>query len=395
MINNLANALGGAHGAFRRTSDLLSRHGIEVRQFTLDDVRPARLQKDLGPGDVLPYLSNGDAAKQIREVLNDFRPDLAHVHLFIGGLSVSIIQELFRAGIPIIHTVHDYRLICPANAMLNAAGEICERCKISLLNCVVQRCAHGSIAKSAVATAEAVVRRVGAVNSRIEKYIFVSEFCKNKHAEFNRIFGERGVVVPNFLADPNFEEVPAAKRNGIVFFGRLSGEKGLSNLLAAVRKSDVQLTIVGDGPLQPVVKDAAAAHANVTYLGQLDFSELKAVIAHSRFSVVPSVWYENNPLSVVEAMALGTPVIASNIGGLPEMVKPNFNGYLFDHDSIDNLALVMEQAMAIPSAEWARLSCGALQFFDANYSESVFLERLVAEYSSVLGGPVTTSMRAL
>lgn len=385
MISNRAQALGGAHAAFRRTSELLRNNGVDVRQFSLDDfISKDRIERSPSMGDISSYVFSQKAAAEIRQQVTAFAPDLAHVHLFVGGLSSSILLELARAEVPIFHTAHDYRLICPANAMLDRKGQLCERCNSGVWNCVVHRCAHGSIAKSLVATGEALMRRALGVNRMIDRYIFVSNFSRDKYAEFDQEFASRGVVIPNFLADPSGPVQTANSRCGFLYFGRLSQEKGLKNLVEAFDKTELPLTIVGDGPMAAYVADAAQRSENIKFLGPKSYPELGKIISSASFCIVPSVWYENNPLAVIEAFALGTPVLASDIGGLSEMVSPEKNGYLFQFDSPQNMLESIEKAASLSDDEWQILSDGAIDSFKSKYSEQVFLEKIMSEYRSVL-----------
>ncbi|MCC5647821.1 glycosyltransferase [Nostoc sp. CHAB 5824] len=386
MISNQAHALGGAHAAFRRTADLLRRNGVDVRQFSLDDVvSQNEISKRPGIGDIGSYLFNRSAAARIRSQLTEFAPDIAHIHLFVGGLSSSILLELARAGIPILHTAHDYRLICPANAMLDTKGRLCERCKSGVWNCVVHKCAYGELGKSLVVTGEALVRRALRVNNLIDRYIFVSKFSRDKYAEFDAQFAQKGIIVPNFLAAPSGAIRTAPDRSGFLYFGRLSHEKGLKNLLETFAQTELPLTIVGDGPLADYVVDFSRRSSNIKSLGPKSYPELGELISSSRFCIVPSVWYENNPLAVIEAFALGTPVLASDIGGLSEMVRPQKNGDLFEFNSPEDMLKSITKAASLSDGEWEILSDGAIDSFNSHYSEQAFLDKILSEYRSVLG----------
>jgi glycosyltransferase involved in cell wall biosynthesis len=386
MVSNRAQALGGAHAAFRRTAELLRRNEVDVRQFSLEDfVSEDEIEKSPGIGGIGSYLFNQRASAQIRKEILEFAPDLAHVHLFVGGLSSSILLELARAKIPIFHTAHDYRLICPANAMLDTKGRLCERCKSGVWNCVAYRCAHGSLAKSLAATGEALVRRALGVNQLIDRYIFVSRFSRDKYAEFDNGFANKGVVIPNFLATPLGPVQSAESRCGFLYFGRLSQEKGLENLIETFQKTELPLTIVGDGPMAGYVADADRRSENIKFLGPKNYPELGKIISSVRFCVVPSVWYENNPLAVIEAFALGTPVLASDIGGLSEMVRPGVNGDLFEFNSRADILRSLTWAASLSNSDWQNLSDGAEHAFVENYSERAFLDNILAQYRMVLG----------
>ncbi len=301
---------------------------------------------------------NREARRRIARLADDTKPDIAHFHNIHGHLTTSIVAPLRRRGIPIAWTLHDYRLVCPNTTFLRG-DEICERClPRKYWNVVLGRCKKGSLPASVVAMMSTIYDRVSRVPARTGRFITPSEFLKGKLIE-GGISHEKITVIPNFVDVQSFRAdafrtgasprgtdshelylpglgPPGAVSSGAddnyyLYFGRLSREKGIDLLIDAV--SGVRggrLKVAGEGPLERELKEhAAASGADVEFLGFRTGAELRALLENAMFVVVPSRWYENLPFSVMESLAAGRPVIAADIGGIPEMVEDKVNGMLF------------------------------------------------------------------
>jgi glycosyltransferase involved in cell wall biosynthesis len=272
---------------------------------------------------------SGEARGKITRLIADTKPDIAHIHNIHAHLTTSILSPLERAGIPIVWTLHDYKLVCP-NSDLLSGDEICERCIPNRFHQIVlRRCKKGSLGASAVAMLVALHDRLTRVSSRVDRFIAPSRFLEGKLVEggFDR---DKITWLPNFVDVENSGTEPEG--NYYLYFGRLSREKGVDSLIrAAARLGRGRLVILGDGPERPALERLASDRgaARIEFLGRRTREEVGALLGAAQFVVLPSRWYENLPFSIMEALAAGKPVIASDIGGIPEMVDDGVNGFVF------------------------------------------------------------------
>jgi glycosyltransferase involved in cell wall biosynthesis len=270
-------------------------------------------------------------------LIEDARPAIAHIHNCHSHLTTSILAPLRHAGIPIVWTLHDYRLVCPNSDFLSG-DEICERCLPNRYHHVVlRRCKKGSIGASAVAMAASVYDRVTGVPRNVQRFIAPSRFLAEK-LEQGGFDPARITVLPNFVDTASFD--PRPEGDYALYFGRLSREKGVDILLEAMaRVGKGKLKIAGDGPAREDLEALASGLglASVEFLGHRSGDELRDILSGAQFVVLPSRWYENLPFSIMEAFASGKPVIASDIGGIPEMVDDGENGLLFPMGDVGEL----------------------------------------------------------
>lgn len=274
-----------------------------------------------------------EARRKIRLVLDDFKPDVCHLNNFNYQLTPSIILEIRdwerKTGHPvrIIYTAHDYQLICPNHMLYNPMQHtLCERCaKGRFLSCLKGRCIHGSGAKSLIGTVEGSYWKRRQTYREINTIVCPSRFMKSKLDLCPELRG-RNIVLHNFIdfsAQPD-EQVTLGKY--VLYFGRLSEEKGIKTLLSVCRAlPNIQFVIAGSGPLESAVREVP----NVRFAGFVHGDTLYSMIRDARFTVYPSEWYENCPYSVMESQMLGVPVLASRIGGIPELVQNCASGELF------------------------------------------------------------------
>ena len=217
----------------------------------------------------------------------------------------------------------------PIYLLLDGNNKICEKCKDGFyFRCVIKRCSQNSLTQSAILAADAYFRKkiIKPVDV-IDHFLFVSHFAKNKHVEFESKYNSKSSVLYNF--NVNLKDIKSIKNKGnyFLFYGRLSREKGISTLIDAAINANIKLKVVGEGLLLPKYKKLK--HKNIEFLGFKSGAELWSLIYNSSFVVVPSEWYENNPLTIIEAYSFGKPVIGARIGGIPEIIKENITGYLF------------------------------------------------------------------
>jgi glycosyltransferase involved in cell wall biosynthesis len=272
---------------------------------------------------------SGEARRKIAELADEVKPDVAHFHNIHAHLTTSIVSPLHKRRIPIVWTLHDYRLICP-NSSLLSGGEICERCIPDRFHeAVLQRCKRGSLAASFVAMLATLYDRFERIPSRIDRFIAPSRFLESKLVEGG--FDPAKVVsIPNFVDLARYAGLP--ERDYFCYVGRLSPEKGLDVLIRAAAGLEAgRLLIVGDGPEAERLRRLATElkASRVEFAGFRSGEELARILAEAQFVVLPSRWYENLPFAVMEAFASSKAVVASRLGGIPEMVDDGENGLLF------------------------------------------------------------------
>lgn len=273
-------------------------------------------------------LYSAEARRQIERLIADHKPDLAHIHSIYHQISPSILHSLKKYNIPVVMTLHDYKLICASYAMLadNAVCELCARHRYYY--CFLKKCVKGSRAKSLLSTIEMYLHHTMLrIYDLVDVFISPSAFLQSKLDSTE--FGGKVVHIPNFIDAGDFTPSYDWKEKSIVYFGRLSREKGIGLLMDAMNGiPEVELKIIGEGPLkEQLMKDCAKkALSNIRFLGYKSGQDLKAEIGSAMFTVVPSGWYENNPRAIIESFALGKPVIGARIGGIPELVRDDETG---------------------------------------------------------------------
>lgn len=311
--------------------------GNHARQYTSDtDFHGKGLKKLTYPFRILYSV---EARKKLRIVLNDFQPDIVHLNNFNFQLTPSIIYEIrdFEAKtghrIKIVYTAHDSQLVCPNHLMMQPDHTLCTKCvEGSSVNCMKNRCIHGSFAKSILGTLEAGLYRKNHIYRQIDTVIAPSEFLKKK-LECSPDLSGRILVKHNFVGTiPKYDK--KEEQPYVLYFGRYSQEKGVETLLKVCdRLPDIPFVFAGSGPLEDMVN----ARSNVENRGFLSGEELYHTIAQAAFCVIPSEWYENCPFSVIESQLCGTPVLATDRGGIPELLKENITGELFEAGNADDL----------------------------------------------------------
>lgn len=400
QINNCHWLRGGSEAVYYNTASLLKEYGHEVVFMSLYDKRNIHttepeyfVENKSGIKKIKNYFSNKEAARILEELIIKEKPDIAHAHLFWGGISPSIFNVLKKHGIPLVHTAHDYRMVCPAYLLKDGTGKFCERCKGGkFFNCALHRCSKGSTIESVVMTIEMYYRNFKWHPAKqIDGIIFVSNFSKNKHIEFDKQFAvARTLVLYNCPGENVNKSLDLAKdtyNSYYLFYGRLSEEKGVPTLLRAFEKfPQLRLKIVGSGPLEEELKSFCSKHdiQNIEFLGYKSGKELYDLVADAKYVCVPSECYENNPMTIVEAYSLGTPIIGAAIGGISEIVMDGKTGYLFDSGNIESLIDTIDRAMVLGRDEYERIKNASFGFAEENFSRKKHLERLIHFYQDVL-----------
>lgn len=392
LINNFHYRKGGSEAVYFNTARLLRENGHEVVCFSQKDALNERCPEEgfffEGKGGKLSsavkYFYNRDAAVQLENLLNTFTPDIAHIHLMWGCSASAVLQVLRKHHIPIVHTAHDYRMVCPAYVFKTTDGSICERChNCNYWPCLMNKCSKGSFVQSAVMVAEMYARHLFYDPVRmIDGFIFVSAFSESKHIQHDPRFADvRRIVLYNSTDRKTVGHV--ADRNGYVYFGRLSKEKGLFTLIEAFRqRPGLKLRIIGSGPLEEELRKSLPA--NVSLCGYMTGDALYSSIASAKFAIIPSECYENNPMTIIEAYSLSVPVIGSNIGGIPEIVADGVTGFLFNPFDVDSMVEAIDRAESLSDDDIASFSANAFDFYLKNFDGEACYQHLVNFYKSVV-----------
>ncbi len=325
-----------------------------------------------------------EAKVKIARLVEDTKPDIAHFHNIHGHLTTSIIAPLRALGVPIVWTLHDFRQVCPNTSFLSH-GEICERClPDKFYNVVLHRCKKGSLAASFVAMVSMYYERLARVPSRVDRFITPSEFLRSKLIE-GRFDPERIIAIPNFVDLEHYRN--EGEDDYFLYIGRLLYEKGIDVLIRAVAKLESgRLLIVGEGPAAGELKALAneLGTERVKFAGYLTGDELRMTIARAQFVVLPSRLYENLPFSIMEAFASGKPVVATDLGGIPEMVEDGVNGFLFPNGDVDALADRISRLLSDPELR-ARMGAAGREKVERLYNRERHYELISGVYDDVLG----------
>ncbi len=357
-LNSYHYRRGGSDAVYLDHAELFAAHGWEARFLSMhhprnlpcdDEAFFARMvDHEFAEGLVdklriaRASVYNAEAKRKAADMVRQKPIDVAHVHCIYHHLTPSVLEPLAEAGIPIFLTAHDLKIACPAYTMRNGQGEICEQCKGGrYYNALKNRCTKGSRMASGVVALEAYVHdRRKSYAKHLEGVIAPSRFYAAKLAEWG-FPAERIHYVPNFTRkiDPAFADGYKAP---ILFFGRLSNEKGIDTLIEAAKIANVAVDIVGSGPHEEALRaHALRIDAPVTFHGRQDGDKLWQFVGRTRAVVLPSEWYENAPLALLEAFQLEKPAIGARIGGIPELVEPPEHdacGWLFRSGDARDLA---------------------------------------------------------
>jgi glycosyltransferase involved in cell wall biosynthesis len=352
LINKYNYQKGGAETYFINFQEVLKSHGHEVAVFSMKDERNLPSKYEAYFSDRVDYnesksswkqkikmavniVYNFQAAKNLDLLIKDFKPDLAHIHNVYHQLSPSVIMTLKKNNIPIVQTLHDYKLICPNYQLFNK-GKICTKCQgKKFYNCFLGKCVKDSYLKSLIITLESYLHhRVLKTYRQVDLYIAPSQFMKDISVKFG-IPKEKIVVINNFVEPEKI--IFGGKEDGeafILYFGRLSKEKGVDILINSMKDvKGATLKIIGNGPEEFELKLLAKRlnlETKIEFLGPKYGTQLMSYLKKAKAVVLPSIWYENMPLSMLEAMTASRVVIASRTGGMAEMINDKQNGFLFD-----------------------------------------------------------------
>lgn len=308
----------------------------------------------------------------------EFRPSVIHVHNTFPLISPSLYWAAAQAGIPVVQTLHNFRLLCP-QAMFLREGRVCEDCLGHLpWRGVVRKCYRSSMAQTSVLTGMLALHRgIGTFSRKVSRFIALTEFSRRK-------FIDGGLPEQHITVKPNFADMPAPvigiPRRGFLFVGRLSPEKGIAVLADALKQVPAaSLDVIGEGP----EVDSVKLLANVRPLGMQNSASVQAAMVGAACLVLPSICYENFPRTLVEAFACGLPVIASRLGAMAELVEDGRTGLLFDPSNATDLAQKLRWVLEHPG-EMQAMGENARREYEAKYTPAINYEQLMAIYQNAM-----------
>lgn len=417
QVNKFHYIRGGAERYYFNVSDLLKEKGHKVVHFSMKDDKNEASEfsryfiKNInisqpsfswgGFKKAFKIIYSFESKKNITRLIKDTKPNIAHIHNVYHQISPSILPVLKKYNIPVVMSLHDYKLISP-NYKFLCEERICEH-KGNYYQEILHKSVKDSYAASALCVLEARIHRwLNIYNANIDLFLAPSEFIKNKFIEYG--FNEDKIkVLPYALnirdyGNQNTNKLKASEKY-ILYFGRLSKEKGIGVLIEAMKnvRNRITLKIVGEGPLLETIQSRVKKESisNIEFIGFQSGDALKKIIRESALVVVPSIWYENSPLVIYEAMALGKVVVGSRIGGIAELIKENKTGLLFDPNEYRELAtkidyLLDNEDILLKMEEESKNA--SEQFgFDAHYDEimKIYSELLRPKLRDVLAARST------
>jgi glycosyltransferase involved in cell wall biosynthesis len=402
MIDKYYFVKGGAERYFFELKDILERKGHTVIPFSMK--HPDNLETryaddfvdniDFNPGSWIQKIATGmrsigrifysvQADRKLNRLIRKTRPDLAHLHMIDHQISPSILRTLKKAGIPVVQTVHTYKLVCPSYRLYHMNRQkVCEKClRGNYRRALAERCHKNSFFATLLVVLETAFHKSLRFYERgVDLFLVPSRFMGRKLAEggirtekIRHLFYTIDVsqYEPSFSSDAYF-----------LYYGRLSEEKGLLTLLRSVEGGvGLPLHIIGDGPQRPLLEKTVRDRgiAGVRFLGAAGGRGLKRAVSRARFIVVPSEWYENSPLVIYESLAMGKPVIGAAIGGIPELIETGKDGLLFPPGDAEALRDRILRLAGHPEI-LPRMGMAARAKAERLFSPSVHYERLMELY---------------
>ncbi|HBE19602.1 MAG TPA: glycosyl transferase family 1 [Cyanobacteria bacterium UBA11149] len=382
LLHNRYQIPGGEDVVAQAEKTLLEDNGHSVAWLEVnnDDITGIWSQIKTAANTIYSYSSK----KQVSEIIASFHPDIVHIHNFFPLLSPAVYDACQEAGIPVVQTLHNYRLLCP-NAEFFRDGGVCEDClgKVIPLPGVIHSCYRGNRAATAAVAAMLSFHRIrGTWRDRVNSYIALNEFAREKFIA-GGLPPDKIVVKPNFLhPDPG---VGTGTGGYGLFVGRISQEKGLDTLIAAWKHlgGKTPLKIVGDGPQAFRVAEVVKDLPGIELLGRLSQKEVLDLMKEALVLIFPSLWYEGFPMTIVEAYAVGVPVIASQIGSLSSLMDSYRTGIHFRPGDAEDLAAKVEWTLSHP-AELSQMRRNARAEFEGKYTAKANYQKLIEIYQEMM-----------
>lgn len=325
---------------------------------------------------------NRASHRLMSQKLEEIKPDIVHVHNIFFRASPSILYACYTKKVPVVMTLHNYRLIC-SNALLLRNNRVCEDCINKTLQVpgIVHSCYHNSMAESMVVSAFSGFHKIaGTWKEKVNRYIALTAFARNKILSSSLALRPDQIVVkPNY--SPDFGVGVYPREAFYLFVGRLSKEKGIETLLEATVQAGISLVVAGDGPERQGLEKRYAGIKQIQFLGNLEKSQVIELMKKCKALLFPSIWYEGLPYTILEAFSTGTPVLASKLGAMEELIEDGYNGIHFE---AGNSASIIEALIRFEKPESCSLYSNARKFYEENFTLEKHAQAIVSIYQSVL-----------
>jgi glycosyltransferase involved in cell wall biosynthesis len=360
-----------------------SGYTIETIEFTNDSFNKSILGNVAG---ALKSLYNNQSAQLVEQTIKNFNPDIIHIHNLFYTASPSIIYAAKRQGIPVVVTLHNYRLVCNSGTLSRAREISCEICltKTIPLSGIKHSCFRDSKIQSFQLTAITSLHKLTGLWRSVDKFIVLSEFARKKMLESSLKLTDRQLTVkPNFVHDLSEQNLSYSSED-FIYVGRLSIEKGVLVLLNAFAGTNYALKIVGDGPLKAEVLHVCSTNENIKYLGQLNKDEVRSYMKYSTALIFPSICNETFGLSIIEAFSVGCPVITSKIGAPKEIITPFSNGLHFTPGSSIDLRKQISYWTTLSKEQKIQYKLNARLTYQMHYTAEANKNYLVNIYKELI-----------
>jgi glycosyltransferase involved in cell wall biosynthesis len=384
LVYNDYKQRGGEAVAFDNERDLLLQKGHAVKTYTRsndesDGMKPVSVAARM--------IWSQEDFREIRAAIRDHKADIVHVHNFFLMISPSVYFAAAAENVPVVQTMHNYRLLCPT-ATFFREGKVCEDCMGKFVPWPgVKHGCYRDDRKISAAVASMITfhRMLGTWRKYVTRYIALTEFTRAKYIE-GGLPAERIVIKPNFLReDPGYHYDP---KDYALFVGRLSHEKGVETLVDAWKHNDpgFPLKIAGDGPMMETLR-AKAEGTSIEFLGSQPREQVFELLKNAKMLLFPSIWYECLPYTILEAFAIGTPIIVSKIGSIESMILPGETGFYAEPGDGVSWANAVKEAAADPEM-LMHISKAARTNFEQNYATDANYNRMIEIYEDAIGKDV-------
>ena len=400
MVHKFYYVEGGAERYVFNVTDLLKEKGHTVIPFAMQDDRnfdseysqyfvsrfgPDQLFQARGLGERLKIagriIFNREAQDKLSRLIEETRPDIAHVHSIYHHLSPSVLHTLKKYNLPVMLTLHDYKIVCPNYIFLDGKRNVCEACKgRHFWKATAKKCFRNSFAASALVSAEAYVNYwKKSYLSNVDVFVSPSKFLGDKISQYG--YRQKPVLVQPYTLDLNAYEPCYDPSDYFVFMGRLTHEKGVHFLLDAAKQiHGADLYVLGTGPLEEEMR-RRVVDENLTHVKMLGYRsgrELRDIVRRAKFTVITSEWHDNSPLVIYESLSLGNPIVGARMGGIPELIEEGVDGFVYDRGDLDAFVrhvnyLIANPEKSVEMGKNARKKAEALYGFDEHYEKLIKL----------------------
>lgn len=374
---------------------LLNENGIETAVFSMSHERNiSQKYKNFYPSkidfnavsikNIIETLRRPIYSKEVdikfNKFLDFFEPDIIHLQGIHSQISPIVAKIAYKRKMPVVWTLHDYKAICPSYTCLRNE-EICELCFTDKFNVVKKRCMKNSYIASTLAYFESKKWNLDTLQEITNLFISPSQFLKGKMIEAG-MSSDKIIVLNNFIHSSKIKQEPAEKEKYYCYVGRISKEKGVETLLKASEKlPGFKLKIIGTGDLLQELKEKYKL-PHIEFLGFQNWETIERIVKSAYFTVIPSEWYENNPLSVIESLSLGTPVLGARIGGIPELIINLETGMLFESRSVADLSIKIDELFKSDSMTEMGNNC--ILYSQKNFSSEMHFDKLFKIYNHLI-----------